>query len=114
MNSQVGQFFKTTVSVRQGCLISPILFNLFLEMMMGESLHDQHIFISIGGRSICNLLFADVIDLMGGSNGELQDLSNIVVDGATAYEMEVCSEKSKIMTNNMNNISADICMNPEV
>ena len=48
---------------------------------------------------------------MGGSNGELQDLTNRLVERASAYGMEVSTEKSKIMTNSMNNISADISMN---
>ena len=46
----------------------------------------------------------------GGSNAELQDLTNRLVDRARAYGMEVSTEKSKIMTNNTNNISADISM----
>ena len=45
---------------------------------------------------------------MGGSNGELQALTNRLVDRATAYGMEVSTEKSKIMTNSTNDISADI------
>ena len=48
---------------------------------------------------------------MSGSDKELQDLTNRLVDRATAYEMEVSTEKSKIMTNSMNNISADISIN---
>ena len=51
--------------------------------------------------------FADDIDLMGGNNGELQDLANRLVDRATAYGMGVSVEKSKVMTNSMNNTSAD-------
>ena len=50
-------------------------------------------------------------DLMSGSNGELQDLTSRFVDRATAYGMEVTTEKRKIMTNSTNNISADISMN---
>ena len=55
----------------------------------------------------CNLFGKD-IDLMGGSNGELQDLTNRLADRATAYGMEVSTEKSKIMVNSTNDISADI------
>ena len=70
---------------------------------MQETLNDHHTFISIGGRPICNLRFVDDIDLMDGSNGELQDLTNRLVDRATACEMEV--------SNSTNNISAYISMN---
>ena len=60
---------------------------------------------------ICNLRFADDIDLMGGSNGELQDLTNRLADRAAAYGKEVSTEKSKIMINNTNKLNADISVN---
>jgi hypothetical protein len=113
LNGQIGNFFKTTVGVRQGCLLSPVLFNLFLEKIMQETLHDHHTTISIGGRPVCNLRFADDIDLMGGSNDELQDLTNRLADRAGAYGMEVSTEKSKVMVNSSNDTKADITMNGE-
>ena len=84
----------------------PILFISFLEEIMQETLHDHHTSISIGGRPICNLWFADDIDLMGGSNGELQDLTKRLVDRAMACGMEESIEKTKIITNSTNNLSA--------
>ena len=48
---------------------------------------------------------------MGGSNGELQDLTNRLVDRATEYGMEVSTEKRKIMTSSTNNTSEYISMN---
>ena len=80
-NNQPGEFFKTT-GVRQGYSLSTILFNLFLEEIMQETLHDHHTSISISGRPICNLHFANNIDLMSSNNGELQDLTNRLVDKA--------------------------------
>ena len=46
------------------------------EKITQETLHDHRTSISIGGRPIG--------DLMGGSNGELQELTNRLVDRATA------------------------------
>ena len=53
----------------------------------------------------------DDIDRMGDSNGELQDLTNGLVDRATAYRMGVNTEQSKLMTSSTINISADFSMN---
>uniref|UniRef100_A0A3B1JXQ2 ribonuclease H n=1 Tax=Astyanax mexicanus TaxID=7994 RepID=A0A3B1JXQ2_ASTMX len=112
LNSQVGEFFRTTVGVRQGCLLSPVLFNLYLENIMREALEGHQTSISIGGRPVCNLHFADDIDLMGGSNQELQSLTDKLAGRAGAYGMEVSTDKSKVMVNSINNIcSANITMN---
>ena len=66
---------------------------------MQETLHDQQTSLSFGGRHICNLRFADDINLICGSYGKLTDLTNRLVDRATAHGTEVSREESKIMTN---------------
>ena len=55
---------------------------------MHEALHDYHTSVSISRKPICNLRFADDIDLMGGSTGKLQDLTDRLVDTVTAYGMD--------------------------
>ena len=37
LNNNIGEWFRTTVGVRQGCLLSPTLFNIFLERIMEEA-----------------------------------------------------------------------------
>ena len=63
---------------------------------MQEALSDHHTSISIGGRLLCNLKFADDIDLFAGSSKELQELSDKLADISCAYEMEISSKKGKI------------------
>ena len=92
LKNQPGEFFKTTVGVCQGCLLSPILFNLFLEKIMQKTLNAQHTSISIGWRPLCKLRFADDINLMGRSIGELQDLTSRLLDRAIAYETQVSTD----------------------
>ena len=102
LNSQLEEFFKTTVGVRQGCSLSPILFKLFLEKIMQEAFYDHHTSISIGGRPkdlpVTLILWV----------ATMVKFKTLPADRATAYGMEVGTEKSKIVTNSMNNISADI------
>lgn len=52
-------YFHTTVGVRHGVLLSPVLLNIFLEGIMPETLHDQHTSILLDGRLTCNLRFAN-------------------------------------------------------
>ena len=78
---------------------------------MIETLHNFKSTISIGGRIISNLRFADDIDLMGGNNDELQELTNRLSNSAREYGMEISSEKSKVMVNSGDNATAQISMN---
>lgn len=113
LNSSIGEFFKTTVGVRQGCLLSPVLFNLFLETILKDTLHNFQSTISIGGRSLSNLRFADDIDLIAGSNEELQELTTRLTNSAQAHGMEVSHEKSKTLVNSTDNTTAEIKMGDE-
>lgn len=70
LNNQAA-YFRTTVGVCQGCPLSPVLFDIFLENIILEALLDHHTFVSIGERPIRNLRFDD--EVLVGSNKELQD-----------------------------------------
>ena len=65
LNGSTGEWFRTTVGIRQGCLLSPTLFNIFLERM-ADAFEDHIGTVSIGGRRITNL--ADDIDGLAGND----------------------------------------------
>lgn len=66
---------------------------------MQEALHGFEPNVSIGGRRLCNLRFADDIDLIAANHEELQDLTSRLDKAAGAFGMEVSTEKSKVMVN---------------
>ena len=78
---------------------------------MTDALHDHETSISIGGRKVCNLRFADDIDLLAGTNEELQELTDKLNKSAAAFGMEISSEKSKVMVNTTRNTHASITLN---
>ena len=55
-NGSIGDWFRTTVGVRQGCLLSPTLFNMFLERIMTDALEVHGGTVSIRGRTIFTTL----------------------------------------------------------
>ena len=64
MNGSTGEWLKTTFGVRQGCLISPILFNIFLEQIMSNALEEHDGNVSTGAVNINTLWFADYMDAL--------------------------------------------------
>ena len=106
-NSSIGNWFRTTVGVRQGCLRSPTLINIFLERIMTDTLEDHEGTVSIGG-TITNLRFADDIDGLAGEE-ELANLVECLDKASTAYGMEISAEK--MMTNNVSGINTEIKAN---
>ena len=107
-NNNIGDWFRTTVGVRQGCLLSRTLFNIFLERIMTDALEDHKGTVNIGGRAVTNLRFADDIDGLAGKEEELASLVDHLDKTSRAYSMQISAEKTKMMTNNTNGISPDI------
>ena len=107
-DNSIGEWSQTTAGVRQGCLLSPTLFNIFLERIMADALEYHGGTVSISGRTITNLRFADDIDGLAGQEQELIKLVNHLEEASTAYGMQISAEKTQLTTNNTNGISTDI------
>ena len=61
--------------VRQSCILSPCLFNLYAEyIMQNAGLDEAQAGIKIAGRNINNLRYADDTTLMAESEEELKSL----------------------------------------
>ena len=68
-------WFRIGKGVRQGCILSPCLFNLYAEYIMQNApLDDAQAGIKIAGGNINNLRYADDTTLMAESEEELKNL----------------------------------------
>ena len=107
-NGSTGEWFRTTVGVRQRCLLFPTLFNIFLERIMCEALDDHESSVSSGGRLITNLRIVDEIVV----NAEEEDEAGVLIDRldrtTTRYKMEIGPDKTKVMTYNLNGFQREI------
>ena len=66
---------------------------------MLDSVSNQPSSISIGGSKFNNLRFADDIDLIVGSESELQTITDALEKTSTAYDMAINHDKCKIIVN---------------
>ena len=103
MNGSMGEWFRTTVEVRHGCLLSPTLINIFLKQIMSDAL-EEHDRISIGGGNITSLEIADDIHALAEEEQELEALIESLDKTCTSYKMEITAEKTRLMTNSANGI----------
>ena len=90
--------FQIGEGVRQGCVLSPCLFNLYTEYIMRNArLEEAQAGIKIAGRNINNLRYADDTTLMAESEEELKSLLMKVKEGSEKVGLKLNIQKMKIM-----------------
>ena len=93
----ISDWFGQTVGVRQGCVLSPDLFNLFLEHVLGEALETYEGGALVNGQRVSDLRFADDIDLMGETASDAQAILEATHQSSKKYGLEISREKTKVM-----------------
>lgn len=83
--------------VRQGCILSPMLFNLYSERIFEEAIQDSSDGIKINGRTLNNLRYADDTAVIADSPEALQRLLNQLTVVGDRYGLKVNTTKTKIL-----------------
>ena len=75
---------------------------------MSDALKEHEGKVSIGGRNITNLRFADGIDVLAEEEQELEALVESLDKTCTRYKMEIGAEKTKLMANSADGFQREI------
>ena len=91
-------WFQRGKGVRQGCILSPCLFNVYAEYIMRNAgLDDAQSRIKIARRNINNLRYADDMTLMAESEEELKSLLMKVKEESEKIGLKFNIQKTKII-----------------
>ena len=91
-------WFQIGKGVRQGCILSPCLFNFYAECIMRHAgLDEAQAGIKIAGRNINNLRYADDITLMAEIEEELKSLLMKVKEESENVGLKLKIQKTKIV-----------------
>lgn len=91
------EWFSVSKGVRQGCVISPHLFNIYCEVIMRKVLEADNSGVKIGGRIINNLRYADDIVLITESYEDAQTLLDQVNAVSSEFGLFLHPGKTKAM-----------------
>ena len=95
---ETADWFQIGKGVRQGCILSPCLNNLYAEYIMQNArLDEAQAGIKIAGRNINNLRYANDITLMAESKEELKSLLMQVKEESEKVGLKLNIQKTKIM-----------------
>ena len=91
-------WFQIGKGEHQGCILSPCLFNLYAEYIMGNAgLEEAQAGIKIAGRNISKLGYADGTSLMAESEEELKSLLMKTKEESEKVGIKLNIQKTKIM-----------------
>ena len=91
-------WFQIRKGVRQGCILSPCLFNLYAEYIMRNAgLEEAQAGIKIAGRNILNFKYADDTTLVAENKEKLKTLLMKVKENSEKVGLKLNIQKTKIM-----------------
>ena len=96
-------WFQIGNGVRQGCILSPCLFNFYAEYIMRNTgLEETKAGIKIARRNINNLRYTDDTTLMAESEEELKSLLMKVKEESEKVGLKLNIQKTKILASGLN------------
>src|SRR5664279_1800877 len=96
VDGDITDWFDTIVGVLQGCVLSPLLFNIFLELIIAMALDNTESGAEIGGELLTDLRFADDIAMPSNSVEGLQGAVKRVEEVSKDMGMRINVTKAEV------------------
>ena len=96
MGDIVTDFFDIEEGVKQGCVLSPTLFSLYINEL-SEMLDEHDVGIHIMGVNIQCLFWADDVVLLADNDHDLQRMLNIAAEFSHKWRLNFNHDKSNIL-----------------
>ena len=96
INTSLSRKVKITQGVRQGCILSPILFNMYSEEVVNKALENDK-GIVINGKGFTNIRYADHTVILADNEQNLQRMPNNSVRVCKDFGMELNDKKTEVM-----------------
>ena len=96
VNNDLTPWFDVSSGVRQGCILSPTLFSIYINDL-AERINSLNNGVSIDECMISILLYADDIVLLAPDEQCLQNMLNVVTEWCETWKLSLNGEKTKVV-----------------
>jgi Reverse transcriptase (RNA-dependent DNA polymerase) len=97
MNGHIGVWFQIITGVRQGCILSPILFAVAIDWVMRRTTHNDAGITWVDGKKLKDLDIADDIALICDNHADMQTLTSIVENESAKIGLLLNGGKCNVM-----------------
>lgn len=94
--------------VRQGCILSPLLFNIYSEAIFREALDTVNGGITVNGIKINNIRYADDTVIMADNMADLQSVVDCIVQHSEQSGLHINIDKTKMLVFSKGNVNANL------
>ena len=96
VNGEQSEWFASLVGLRQGCVLSPILFAIFIDSM-ARNIRERNLGVEVMNKRIGALLIADDLALVASSGSQLQKMLDVVSQCSKELRFSFNNDKSGVM-----------------